>query len=161
MRFARKHYKLLIVAAACTAIGAGASAIATAGATAGTTAGTTTGTTTATTTPKARRAGRLLSARALASRAVHADAVIDTKSGFVTVTLDRGFVQSVSGQQLTIREGTKKATYKTVTLTIPSNAKVRNNKKTATLSALTAGERVWVLQGPNATHVIARSVPAS
>jgi hypothetical protein len=156
MRFARKHYKLLIVAAACTAIGAGASAIATAGA-----AGTTTGTTTATTTPKAHRAGRLLSARAVASRAVHADAVIDTKSGFVTVTLDRGFVQSVSGQQLTIREGTKKATYKIVTLTIPSNAKVRDNRKTATLSALTAGERVWVLQGPNATHVIARSVPAS
>lgn len=156
MRFLRKHYKLLIVAAACTAIGAGASAIATAGAASGTTSGATTATTTA----KANRAGRLLSARALASRAVHADAVIDTKSGFVTVTLDRGFVESVSGQQLTIREGTKKATYKTVTLTIPSNAKVRDNKKTATLSALTAGERVWVLQGPNDTHVVARSAPA-
>lgn len=156
MKFARRHYKLLIVAAACTAIGASASAIATAGAT-----GTNTSGTTATATPKARGTGALLGARALARRAVHADAVVATKTGFVTVTLDRGFVQSVNGQQLTIREGTKKATYKTVTLTIPSDAKVRDNGQTAALSALTAGERVWVLQGPNATHVITRRAPAA
>jgi hypothetical protein len=160
MKFARRHYKLLIVAAACTAIGASASAIATAGA-ASTNTSTNSSTTSATASPKAHGAGGLLSARALARRAVHADAVVATRSGFVTVTLDRGFVQSVSGQQLTIREGTKKATYKTVTLTIPSNAKVREDRRTSSLSALTAGQPVWVLQGPNATRVIARSMPAS
>src|SRR5437763_15869093 len=41
-------------------------------------------------------------------RAVHADAVVPTKDGkFVTVTLDRGIVQSVDGDQLTLKEGTR------------------------------------------------------
>ena len=87
---------------------------------------------------------------ALERRAVHADVVVATKSGFATVTIDRGVVQSVSGQQLTIREGTKKATYKTVTLTIPSSAKVRDNRRASTLSALTAGQRASVVQAPSA-----------
>lgn len=152
MRFARKHYKLLIVAAACTAIGAGASAIATAGAASSATA------TTATTagSAKAHAARGVVSARAIARRAVHANAVVATKNGFETVTLDRGFVQSVSGQQLTIKEGTKKATYKTVTLTVPSGAKVRDNGHAGALSSLTAGQRIAVIQGPKATYVIAR-----
>jgi hypothetical protein len=160
MNFARKHYKLLVVAAACTAIGAGASAIATAGA-AGS-AATTTGTTATTGgSGQAHGARGVVSARAIARRAVHADAVVATKNGFETVTLDRGFVQSVSGQQLTIKEGTKKVTYKTVTLTIPSSAKVRDDGHAAALSLLTTGQRVGVIQGPNATYVIARPAPAS
>jgi hypothetical protein len=152
MRFARKHFKILIVAAACTAIGAGASAIATAGAS--------TATTTAAT-PKAHTARVPLGARALARRAIQADVVVATRQGFEAVTFERGFVESVSGQQLTIKEGTVKSTYKTVTLTIPSNAKVRDDGHASTLSALTAGQRVWVVQGPNVTHVIARPAPAS
>jgi hypothetical protein len=82
---------------------------------------------------------------------------VATKSGFDTVTIDRGFVQSVSGQQLTIREGTQKATYKTVTVTIPSSAKVRDNRRASTMSALTSGQRVSVVQAPNRTWVIART----
>src|SRR6476620_6254804 len=59
---------------------------------------------------------------------VRAELVVpDRQGGFKTVTLDRGTVDSVSGDQLTIKEGTPKATYKTVTLTIPSDAKVRRN----------------------------------
>jgi hypothetical protein len=54
---------------------------------------------------------------------------VATTTGFATVTLDRGFVQSVNRQQLTIREGTKTTTYKTVMLTIPSNAVVRDNRR--------------------------------
>ena len=150
MTYLRKHLKLVAVAAACAAIGAAASAIATAGAT-----GTGTGTTT-TSTAKAARV-HVGGARALARRAVHADAVVATGSGFATVTIDRGFVQSVSGQQLTIREGTQKATYKTVTVTIPSSATVRDNRRTSSLSALTAGQRVAVVQGPQRTWVIART----
>ena len=152
MTYLRKHLKLVTVAVACVAIGAAGSAIATAGA-AG--SGTTTTSSTTASAPRARGAG----ARALERRAVHADVVVATKSGFATVTIDRGFVQSVSGQQLTIREGTKKATYKTVTLTIPSNAKVRDNRQASTLSAVTSGQRVAVVQAPQRTWVIARTAP--
>jgi len=149
MTYLRKHVKLVTVAAACVAIGAAGSAIATAGAASS-------GTTTSSTTAKAARM-RGIGARALARRAVHANVVVATKSGFETVTVDRGFVQSVSGQQLTIREGTKKATYKTVTLTIPANATVRDNRQTSTLSALMDGQRVAVAQAPQRTWVIART----
>lgn len=151
MTYLRKHLKLVTVAAVCVAVGAAGSAIATAGA-AGTGTTTTSSSTTATT-ARVRGAG----ARALERRAVHADVVVATGSGFATVTVDRGFVRSVSGQQLTIREGTKKVTYKTVTVTIPSSAKVRDNRRASTLSALTAGQRVSVVQAPNRTWVIGRT----
>jgi hypothetical protein len=148
MTFLRRHVKFVAVGAACAAAGAGASVIATAGA-----AGTTTTTSSTAATASARHPG---ARRALERRAVQGDLVVATKSGFMTVTFNRGFVQSVSGRKLTIREGTKKATYKTVTLTIPSGARVRDNGKPASLSELSAGQRVGVLQAPNRTLVIAR-----
>jgi hypothetical protein len=50
--------------------------------------------------------------------------VVAGKGGkFVTVTFARGSVSAVNGQQLTIAEGSKKATYRTVTLTIPTTAR--------------------------------------
>lgn len=143
MTFVRKHFKLLTVGVACAVAGGGAGAIASAGA-----AGTSS---TSTSTAHTARAGR-----SLVRRAVQGSAVVATKTGFATVTFNRGFVQSVNGQQLTIREGTQKATYKTVTLTIPSGAKVRDNGNSASLSQLTAGQRVGVLQGPKRTWVSAR-----
>jgi hypothetical protein len=149
MSFIRRHTRLLTIGAACAVAGAGASAIATAGA-----AGTTTTTGSSATHPAAARA---VARRAVLRRAVQGNVVVATKSGFATVTLNRGFVQTVSGQQLTIREGTKKATYKTVTLMIPSGAKVRDNGQTASLSQLTTGQRVGVVQGPKNTWVIARN----
>jgi hypothetical protein len=69
--------------------------------------------------------------------------------------MDRGSFSSLSGDQLTITEGTKSATYKTVTLTIPSGATVRRNEAQAQLSDLKAGDEVNVLQGPKSTVVIA------
>jgi hypothetical protein len=160
MSFLPRHMKVITIGAACAACaaaGAGASAIATAGA-AGTSTGTgstagAAGTSTAAS-PSAHTANVR---RALARRAVQGDLIVATKSGFATVTFSRGFVQSVSGNQLTIREGTKKATYKTVTLSIPSSAKVRDNGQTASLSQLTQGQRVGVLQGPERTLVVART----
>ena len=148
MTYLRKHLKLVTVAAACVAIGAAGSAIASAGAAS---------TPTTTTSSKTAKAARARGARVLERRAVHADVVVATKSGFETVTIDRGFVQSVSGQQLTIREGTKKATYKTLTLTIPTSAKVRDNRQASTLSSLKPGQRVAIAQAPNRTWVIART----
>lgn len=150
MTFLPRHLKLLTVGAVCAAAGAGASAIATAGA-----AGTSTATTPSSTASSA--AAHPAVRRGLERRAVQGDLVIATRNGFATVTLNRGFVQSVSGNQLTIREGTKKATYKTVTLTIPAGAKVRDNGQTASLSQLSQGQRVGVVQGPKRTWVTART----
>lgn len=144
----KKYLKFLVVGSSCAAIGAGASAIASAGA--------------ASSTSHASKASATHKHHAgLFRRAVHADFVVHTKSGFVTVTLDRGFVESVSGQQLTIKEGTRTATYKTVTLTIPANARVRDNGHSATLADLKAGQHVLVVQGPKHTRVSAHDVHSS
>jgi hypothetical protein len=148
LSFVRNHLKLVALAGSCAAIGAGAGVIANAGAAPTTTA----------TTPGHRGGG--LGARRLAARAVHGTVVVATKSGFANVTFDRGFVQSVSGPELTLREGTKTQTYKTVTLTIPANARVRDDRNPATLSALKPGQRALVVQAPNRTVVIARTPAA-
>ncbi len=147
MAFVRKHFTLMAVAASCASVGAGASVIANAGAAStGSQAGQ----------GQATHGRRGL--RGAFARAVHGQAVVATKTGFATVTLDRGFVQSVHGQQLTVREGTKTRTYNTVTLTIPTNARVRDNRANARLADVKAGQRVLVLQGPKRTLVIARNV---
>lgn len=146
----RLNLRLLLVATSCLAIGAGASAIATAGASTGNASG------------ASNHAAHARHARhRLFSRAVHGDLVVHTKAGFVTVTLDRGVVQSVSGQQLTLAEGTKKATYKTLTLSIPASARVRVNRQKATLADVKPGQRVVVLQGLKRTQVIARTPKAA
>jgi hypothetical protein len=145
----RRHLRLLLVAVCCVAAGAAISAIATAGAT------TSTANTSAhsTATHAKRRAGGL---RRLA-HAVQGSAVVRTADGFANVTFERGKVDSVSGQQLTITEGTRKATYKTVTVTVPAGALVRDNRQQATLSDVKAGQRVLVLTAPKRTYVIART----
>jgi hypothetical protein len=89
---------------------------------------------------------------------VHADLVVPAKGGtFQTVTFDRGTVDSVSGDQLTIKEGTKSATYKTITLTIPSDAKIRRNGENAQLSDLQQGDGVAVVSTDGKTLVKAFS----
>ena len=149
MSFLRRHSRIAVVALSCVALGAGASAIASAGA----------GTQSTAKAVHARGAHNGLRGRGMrwARRAVHADLVVGTKQGFVNVTVDRGTVDSVSGNQLTLAEGTKKQTYKTVTLTIPAAAKVRDNKQTASLSSLQKGQRVIVVQAPKRTFVVART----
>jgi len=141
----RRHWKLIAVGASCAALGAGAGAIASAGAAT---------TTTTTTTHRVVRTGL---GRGPLRRAVHGDVLVATKSGFETVIFDRGIVQSVAGQQLTLTEGTNKTATRTVTLTIPTNAKVRDNGKLTSLTAVTAGQRVTVVQAPKHTWVIART----
>jgi hypothetical protein len=146
----RRHSRLLLVAVCCAGAGAGVSAIATAGAA--------TGSSHQSARPAAAKRGPL--AR-FAARAVHGDVVVRTKTGFGTVTFDRGKVDTVNGRQLTIEEGTPKASYKTVTLTIPANAVVRDDRQKSSLSALKAGQRVLVLQAPQRTLVVARTPRAA
>jgi hypothetical protein len=87
---------------------------------------------------------------------VHVEAVVSKQGGgFETLTMDRGSFSSLSGSQLTIKEGTKTATYKTVSVTIPSGATVRRNGASAQLSELKPGDEVTVVQSPSSTVVIA------
>ena len=149
----RRHWRLLSVAVCCVALGAGVSAITTAGAA-------TSGTGSAGSSSHAAKAAKPAAAgRGLRrlTRAVQGSAVVHTKNGFATVTFQRGKVDAVSGQRLTITEGTRRATYKTVTVTIPANAVVRDDRHKASLSDVKAGQRVLVLQSPKRTYVIART----
>jgi hypothetical protein len=149
MSFIRTHSKLLLVAGSCVALGAGASAIATAGAA--------TSNSSNSSNAGKRHAAHIRPGRRLAARAVQGHLIVATKTGFVPVTFERGTVKSVSGQELILTEGTKQATYKTVTLTIPTNARVRDNRKQSTLADVTSGQRATVVQTPKATFVIAHT----
>ncbi len=146
MSFLRSHFKLVAVAVSCVAIGAGASAIATAGAA-----------TPAAGSSAAHAAHHHRAAKAVLARAVHGDLVIATKKGFVNVTFDRGVVQSVNAQQLTLVEGPATGTHKTVTVTVPGTAIVRVDGKKSALADVKAGQRVRIVQGLGRTRVVART----
>jgi hypothetical protein len=148
----KSRLRLIVLAVSCVAVGVGISAITSAGA-ATSRAARAHGVKAA----GAHRRANAGGARRALRRAVHANLVVATKSGFANITFDRGSVDSVNGQQLTLHEGTKKKTYKTVTLTIPANARVRINRKPATLSQLTPGQRVLVFQLPKRTLVSAHT----
>jgi hypothetical protein len=145
MSFITKHMRIVVVGLSAMAIGAGASAIASAGA-AGTHAA------------RGTRAGhRAYGLRRLGRRAVNGSLVVKTATGFQTITFNRGKVDSVSGSKLTMTDGTRRASYQTVTLTIPSTARIRDNRQPATLAALKPGQRVIVIQAPKRTFVIAHT----
>jgi len=151
MSVIRRHSRLLVVAVCCVAVGAAISAIGSAGAA-----------------PRTSHSGKSSTGRIRArarglrrlARAVQGTAVVRTASGFANLTFARGKVDSVNGRQLTIAEGTRRATYKTVTVTVPSGAVVRDNRQRASLSAVKAGQRVLVLTAPKRTYVIARTPKA-
>ncbi len=88
-------------------------------------------------------------------RAVHAEAIVPIKGGkFATVTVDRGAVEKVEGGQLTLKEGTRQASYKTVTVDVPSDAVVRINRRPGKLSDVKAGQRATVVHGAKKTRVL-------
>jgi len=91
--------------------------------------------------------------------AVHSVSVVPDKAGtsFITLTTDRGTVKSVDGSAatITIAEGTKSATYKTLTLTIPSGAKVIRDGKMASLAEIKAEDNVSVSSSTEGTTVFA------
>ena len=156
MKFFHRNIKLIAVALSCVGIGAAISAIASAGA--ATTLSTQSTATSAQPAAKAahrRHGGQLW--LGVARSSVAGSVVVATKQGFTTVTFERGIVRQVNGQQLTLAEGTAAKTYRVVTLTIPGNAKVRDDRQTATLASLKPGQRVVVVTGPRATRVIART----
>lgn len=95
--------------------------------------------------------------RVISGPPVHSELVVPTRSGddFETVTQDSGTVKSVSGDQLTITEGTEEATYRTVTIEIPDDAKVLRNGEQVELGDLKEGDRVHVSRSPDDSFVFA------
>jgi hypothetical protein len=90
---------------------------------------------------------------------VHNEAVIPKPdgSGFLTITSDRGTLNSVDGTTVHLKEGTDKATYKDdVGVDVGGSARVIRNGKKATLSDLQKGDNVLVVTGtPKGNVVIA------
>ena len=88
---------------------------------------------------------------------VHAEMVVPNRKGdgFITVTEDNGKLDSVSGNSLSITEGTEDATYKQVTLDLPDSATVIRNGRKAELSDLQNGDQVHVSQSDQRTMVFA------
>ena len=91
--------------------------------------------------------------------AVHSESVVLNKAGtgYITVTSDSGTVKSVeaSAGKLTIAEGVKSVSYKTVTLTIPSEAKVSLDGNSSSLADLAEGDHVTVSSSSEGTTVFA------
>ncbi|HEX3909755.1 MAG TPA: hypothetical protein VHW67_03500 [Solirubrobacteraceae bacterium] len=91
--------------------------------------------------------------------AVHSLSVVPDKAGtsFITVTSDRGTVQSVDSGAgtITLVEGTESTTYKTLTLTIPSGATITRDGKKAALGEVVAKDRVSVSSSSEGTTVFA------
>jgi hypothetical protein len=90
---------------------------------------------------------------------VHSESVVPNAAGtgFDTVTMDAGNLESIDGSNLTIKEGTDKATYKTVTVDVGSDPTVVRNHAKATLGDLKTDDNVRVVKGPNGTFVIAET----
>jgi hypothetical protein len=88
---------------------------------------------------------------------VHSEAVVPNQAGtgFDTVTMDNGKFKSLSGNQLTITEGTDTTVYKDVTIAVPDGSKVYRNRNAAQLSDLKDGDHVRVMQSPSGTFVAA------
>jgi hypothetical protein len=87
---------------------------------------------------------------------VHGVETVANKAGdgFDTVTLDSGTVSAVSGDHVTITEGTDKATYATPTLTIAAGATVERNFQDGELADVRPGDHVDVSASSDGTESV-------
>jgi hypothetical protein len=136
----------IAVAATCALVGA-ASGIATSSA-ASTAAGT----------AKASKTSSGATDRPFGGRggmSVHSVSAQLNKAGtaFITVTTDQGTVTAISGNDITLHEGTKTVTYKDVTVTVPDGATVTRDDATASLSDIKVGDRVSISSSSDGTVV--------
>jgi GTPase involved in cell partitioning and DNA repair len=142
----RKWAGAIAVAATCALVGA-ASGIATSG------AATMTAGTAKTSKTAASAADRPFGGPG--GMSVHSVSAQLNKAGtaFVTVTRDQGTVTAISGNDITLHEGTKTVTYKDVTVTVPDGATVTRNDATAALSDIKVGDRVSISSSSDGTVV--------
>jgi hypothetical protein len=87
--------------------------------------------------------------------AVHSESVQLNKAGtaFITVTRDQGTVTAISGSDITLKEGTKTVTYKSVTVTVADGATVTRNDETAALTDIKVGDNVSISQSSDGSQV--------
>jgi hypothetical protein len=87
--------------------------------------------------------------------AIHSESVQLNKAGtaFITVTRDQGTVTAVSGSDISLTEGTKTVTYKTVTVTVADGATVTRNDETAALTDIKVGDTVSISQSSDGSQV--------
>ena len=86
---------------------------------------------------------------------IHSESVQLNQAGtaFITVTRDQGTVTAISGSDLTLKEGTRTVTYKTVTVTVASGATVTRNDETAALADIEVGDTVSISQSSDGSQV--------
>jgi hypothetical protein len=85
---------------------------------------------------------------------VHAELVVPARDNtFKTITFDRGTITGVQGSTVQLREGTKDATYKTIDITLGSDAVVWVNGHKATVGDLKADQKARITQRPRGTFV--------
>jgi hypothetical protein len=86
---------------------------------------------------------------------VHSVSVQLNQAGtaFVTVTRDEGTVTAISGNDITLHQGTTTVTYKDATITVPAGASVTRNDATAALTEIKVGDRVSISSSSEATTV--------
>jgi|SRR3954451_20980874 hypothetical protein len=87
---------------------------------------------------------------------VHAEYVVPARDNtFKTITFDRGTITGVDGSTVHLREGTKDATYKTIDVTLGSDAVLWVNGQRGSVSDLKAGQKARITHRPNRTLVVA------
>src|SRR4051794_25724293 len=86
---------------------------------------------------------------------VHVEAVVLDKAGksWITETSDSGKVKSVSGNDVTITEGTDSVPYKDVTVTVPDGATVIRNGAKSAVGDLKDRDFVHVANSSDGTFV--------
>ncbi len=106
---------------------------------------------------RGERGARTKAGRARLKHAVSITAVVPTGGGkFATVSIARGVLVDTASNAVTLREGTPRATYKTVTLPLGADTRVRLSEQRSSIGALSAGDRVTVIEGPHGTTIVAR-----
>lgn len=83
--------------------------------------------------------------------------MVATRRGFVHVSIMRGQVRSIAGHRLTLLLGTRRASYRTVTVNLPAHTHVRDNHQRSTLSQVKPGQRALVIRAPHRALVIAHA----
>lgn len=74
-------------------------------------------------------------------------------TAFITVTRDEGTVTALSGNDITLHEGTATVAYKDVTVTVADGATVTRNDATAALTDIKVGDRVSISSSSEGTEV--------
>jgi hypothetical protein len=88
--------------------------------------------------------------------AIHAEFVVPARDDtFKTITMDRGVITGVNGSTVSLREGTRDATYKTVDVTLGDDAVVWVNGQQASVGDLKADQKARITQLPKRTLVVA------